>query len=436
MPVVRGLPVVGNALEMARDPAAFFVAGFRRHGPVYRVKIMNRTHPVLAGPEAAIFLGTQEGRDCLRSKEFWQGLVDEYGGHRTILGEDGESHRELREILRRGYSRDALKDRLGELVTITDRAIDRDWPVGTRVPVVQALQYMVTDQLGQLLVGSARPEYLRDIRITTKYMLNVLITRQRPKILLRDPRYRRARARVIELGTQIAAGHRPGAGVLVDDIMRAHHDNPRAMPAADLPLALTGPFVAGLDTVASTTAAFLYEVLKHPDVMVRVRADADALFANGPDISDKDLRTLPALHGAVMETMRLHPIAVTQMRTAVHDFTFAGHRVRAGETVFVATSVPHFLDEFYPDPQTFDIDRYEKPRAEHLQPGAYSPYGRGQHVCLGKTLADVQMMVLLARLMHRLDLRLDPPGYRLVKRTAPVPGPALSFRVRVAGHRN
>ncbi|HET6529702.1 MAG TPA: cytochrome P450 [Actinoplanes sp.] len=436
MPVVRGLPVVGSALEMARDPAAFFVTNFRRHGPVFRVRVLNRSHPVLAGPEAATFLGTAAGRDSLRSKEFWQGLVDEYGANRTILGEDGASHRELRDIMRRGYSRDAIKDRLAELVEITDRAIDRDWAAGARVPVVRALQNMVTDQLGQLLTGSARPEYVGDIRISTQYTLNVLVTRQWPRILLWDPRYRRAKRRVFELSETLAAHHRPGAGDLIDDVMQAHRDRPAVMPAADLPITLTGPFVAGLDTVASTTAAVVYEVLRDPDVLARVRADADALFADGTAITERDLRGLTALHGALLETMRLHPIAVTQMRTATRDFEFAGHRIAAGETVFVATSVPHFLDEFFPDPARFDIDRYEKPRAEHLQPGAYSPYGRGQHVCLGKTLADVQMTVLLARLLHRLDLRLDPPGYRLAKRTAPVPGPALSFRVRVTAHRH
>ncbi|HEV8569578.1 MAG TPA: cytochrome P450 [Actinoplanes sp.] len=137
-----------------------------------------------------------------------------------------------------------------------------------------------------------------------------------------------------------------------------------------------------------------------------------------------------------METMRMYPIAVAQMRTATRDFAFAGQPIKAGETVYVATSVPHFLPEYYPSPDTFDIDRYAKPRAEHLQPGAYSPYGRGQHTCLGKTLADVQMLVSMARLFHRLDLRLDPPGYRLATKTAPVPGPALSFTVRVADVRH
>ena len=69
---------------MAKDPAQFFVNCYRQHGPVFRVRILNREYPVIAGAEAANFLGTQEGRESLRSKEFWQGLVDEYGATRTI----------------------------------------------------------------------------------------------------------------------------------------------------------------------------------------------------------------------------------------------------------------------------------------------------------------------------------------------------------------
>ena len=109
------------------------------------------------------------------------------------------------------------------------------------------------------------------------------------------------------------------------------------------------------------------------------------------------------------------------MRTATRDFRFAGHLIPEGETVFIGTSVPHFLDEYYPDAKKFDIDRFEKPRAEHMQAGAYSPYGRGQHVCLGKALADIQMLVTMARMFHKLDLSLTrrttpwsarPPRYR------------------------
>jgi cytochrome P450 len=272
--------------------------------------------------------------------------------------------------------------------------------------------------------------------------LNVLVTRQRPKFLLKDPRYLHAKERVTELGRRMIAEYQASKGArdparrnLVDDIMEAHERDPDLIPASDLILSLTGPFVAGLDTVANTISCFVYAVLKHPDVLARVRRDADELFSKDP-IDEADLKRMTSIQGALMETLRLYPIAVAQMRTATCDFEFAGHQIRQNELLYVATSVPHFMHEYFPQPEKFDIDRYEKPRAEHLQSGVYSPYGRGPHVCLGKTLAEVQMALTMARLFYKLDLALEPPGYVLQKKSLPTPGPSTRFRVRVVGRRH
>jgi cytochrome P450 len=439
---VRGIPVIGSALAMAKDPAKFFVDCYREYGPVFRIKILSNTYTVLAGAEAANFMGTRQGRDSLRSKEFWQGLVDEWGARRTLTGEDGEMHQKLRTVMRHGYSRESVRGRYNELVAITDSVIARDWPVGAMVPVLQAMQYIVTEQLGAMLTGTSPREYVTDIRTTILYILNVLVTRQRPRFFLRDPRYKRAKARVSDLGRRMIAEYYAGKDArdparrnLVDDIMEAHERDPDLMPESDLILSLTGPFVAGLDTVANTTSAFVYAVLKHPDVLERVRDEADALFAQG-SIDEADLKRAPSIEAAVMETMRLYPIAVAQMRTATRDFEFAGHQIRANELLFVATSVPHFMEEYFPQPEKFDIDRYQKPRAEHLQSGAYSPYGRGPHTCLGKSLAEVQMTLTLARLFHQLDLGLESPGYVLQRKTLPTPGPSMKFKVRVKQRRH
>ena len=441
-PQVRGVPFIGNALSMAKDPARFFYDSYREYGPVFRVKVINNTYTVLAGTEAATFMGTREGRESLRSKEFWQGLVDEWGARRTLTGEDGVTHQKLRTVMRHGYSSESVRGRYGELTEITDAVIARDWPVGGWVPVVQSMQYIVTDQLGALLTGTSPREYVKDIRTTILYILNILVTRQRPKFMLKDPRYRHAKERVAELGRRMIADYRankdkrdPARRNLVDDIMEAHERDPDLIPESDLILSLTGPFVAGLDTVANTIGAFVYTVLKHPGVLERVRSEADALFANGP-IEEADLNRVPSIDGAIMETMRLYPIAVAQMRTATRDFVFAGHQIREGELLYVATAVPHFMEEYYPDPDKFDIDRYAKPRAEHMKPGVYSPYGRGTHTCLGKTLAEVQMSFTMARLFYLLDLELESPDYELQRKTLPTPGPSMKFKVRVKGRRH
>jgi cytochrome P450 len=403
---------------------------------------MNNVYTVLAGAEAANFMGTREGRDSLRSKEFWQGLVDEWGAKRTLTGEDGETHQKLRAVMKHGYSKESLKGRYDEVIKITDTVIERDWPVGELVPVVQNMQYIVTEQLGAMLTGTSPREYVADIRTTILYILNVLVTRQRPKFMLKDPRYKHAKERVAELGRRMIAEYNAGKDArdptrrnLVDDVMEAHARDPDLIPASDLILSLTGPFVAGLDTVANTVGAFIYAVLKHPEVLERVRNEADALFAQG-SIDEADLRRVPAIDGAIMEVMRMYPIAVAQMRTATRDFAFLGHQIREGELLYVATAVPHYMQEFYPNPQKFDIDRYARPRAEHLKPGVYSPYGRGTHTCLGKTLAEVQMSLSMARLFYLLDLALESPDYVLKTKVLPTPGPSMKFKVRVKGRRH
>ena len=442
-PLVKGLPFLGNALDMAKDPGRFFYECYRKYGPVFKLKVMSNTYTVLAGAEAANFMGTREGRDSLRSKEFWQGLVDEWGASRTLTGEDGETHQKLRAVMKHGYSKESLKGRYDELVEITDKVIARDWPVGQMVPVVQNMQYIVTEQLGAMLTGTSPREYVADIRTTILYILNILVTRQRPKFMLKDPRYKYAKSRVSELGQRMIAQYEAGKADrdparrnLVDDVMEAHARDPDLIPRSDLILSLTGPFVAGLDTVANTVSGFIYAVLKNPDVLKRVQADADALFAKG-SIDEANVRNeLPNIDGAIMEAMRVYTIAVAQMRTATRDFGFLGYQVRENELLYVATAVPHYMEEFYPNPDRFDIDRYAKPRAEHLKPGAYSPYGRGTHTCLGKTLAEVQMALSMARLFYKLDLELESPDYMLETKVLPTPGPSMKFKVRVKGIRH
>jgi cytochrome P450 len=405
--------------------------------------MMGNIYTCIAGVEAAEFMGSREGKDSLRSKEAWQPLVDEFGASKMLSAVDGELHKQLRGILKWGFSKDAIKGRYNELIEITDRVIERDWKPGTTVPVVQAMQYMVTEQLGTILTGNAPREYIKDIRTTILYILNVLVTRQRPKFMMHFPEYRKAKARMFELGRKMIADYEARDGqpagayrTLIDDVMDAHKRDPELIQKRDLIMLVTGPYVAGLDTVANTTGAITYTILKYTDVLARVHAEVDEVFAKSPVDEDEFMKILPAVNGAIMESMRLYPIAVAQIRTAARDFVFHGCRVRQGDMIYLGTAVPHFQDEYYPNAAKFDIDRYQKPRAEHTQIGAYSPFGRGPHTCLGKSMAEVLMAITMSRLFYKLDLALDPPGYTLKTKTAPTPGPAMSFKVRVKGLRH
>jgi len=441
IPAVKGIPFLGSTLEMAKDPAAFFVRAYRDYGPVYQVNVFGRKQYVIAGVESAKLMSTKKGRDGLRSKEFWEDFVNHFGASKTLTQIDGEEHRKMRGIMRKGFSREAAAGQYHMLTDIGDKSIARDWKTGEKVPVVEAFQYMIVQMIGEMMSGNAPLEYVKDIRTNILFLLNTLVSRVRPKFFLKSPKFKKASKRVDELGEKLIAQFKAYAdsGELPDnllgDVYQAHIDDPDFVQARDLSVLLTGPYVAGLDTVANTVAACTYGILKTPGVLEKVQAEADALYAK-TTVTETDIRGLDYIQGCLKEAMRLWPIAVAQMRTTNHDLEFEGHIIPKDEMIFIGTSVPHFMEEYFPDPMKFDPERFNDERREHMKPGVYAPFGRGPHSCLGQNLAEVLMGVIMARLFHRLDLTLDPPGYVLKTKSAPTPGPAMSFSVKVKGERN
>src|ERR1700757_1302274 len=162
IPKGPGLPLVGNLFSLTSDPVRFFVQCYRKYGPVCEMRVLNQRYLLLAGVEAANLLGSRTGKDCLRSRQFWEGLLTEYGASRALVSEDGESHKELRDIMRRGYSKESIRGRYDEFVGILDQVYARDWQPGASVPVVQAMQYMAVGTLGPLLTGATPGEDIRD----------------------------------------------------------------------------------------------------------------------------------------------------------------------------------------------------------------------------------------------------------------------------------
>ena len=436
VPIARGLPLVGNALSMARDIRDFLTAQYLALGPVFRVRMLHRRFTVLAGVEANRFM-IRDGIRHLRTFEFWAGFNARFGAGRSLVSSDGPEHAALRRMMRRGYSRQYATDRVAGLVDVARREI-ADWPLETPHAVREALQRIATDQVGTLVGGVSPLPYFDDV----VYFFRALVGNQViPNPAIWSRRFRRAAKRVHELYLKVMAEHtgdkrRRNAedGDLIDDFLDVHESDPQFLPEADLKIAALGPFVAALDTVPSTCSFMLYALLKHPQVLAQVQSEADGLFADGGPTLE-GLREMDATHRAAMETMRMYPVAPLLFRTVTNAFEFGDYRIPAGEDVIIATTVPHYLPECFPEPERFDIDRYTPERAEHRRPEVYAPFGLGAHRCLGNGFAEVQIAVTMATLLHEVELALAPADYTLKTTQVPLPSPDKSFKVRVVRRR-
>ncbi len=432
-----GIPLVGNALNMRGDIARFLARQYRTLGPVFRVRALSLAFTVLAGPDANK-LFQREGRTYFRSLLAFEGLARAFGAHRLILNMDGDDHFQLRRALKEGYSRSYALKRVAQVYGIACGIVD-GWPTERPFTVVPAVQRIVGEQVGQLCTGVSPEAYIEDLVYYLEQALAVHAMHRRPKVMMKTPRMRRARKQIEALVRSVLEAHAPEnrAGKepdLIDDVLEFHRLNPQLLPEQDLLSACIGPFVAGLHTAASVIAFMLYSVLKHPECLSRIRPEIDELFANGGPTAEK-IRAMDVTHRVALETLRLYPVAPVAIRQAVNTFEFGGYTIPAGTNVLVATTVPHYCAEYYPNPEQFDIDRYTPERAEHRTFGVYTPFGLGTHRCLGDGFAEMLLIMTLATILHRVDVAMDPPGYEMKTTYFALAAPDSSFKIRVLRRR-
>ena len=432
IPQAPGLPLVGNAVDMVRDLHSFLIKQYRTLGPIFRVRALSRRFIVLVGPEANRFVARDTGH--LRNYESWRPLNADLGATHLLVGMDGAEHLRMRRMHIDHYSRKLMENRTDEAVGIMREEM-ATWPSDKAIPVQYAFQRIVTTQLGKLITSTDARAYLDDFIFFFQTLLKVHFSQQLPHWVVYLPRFRRAHKKMEELTQKILADHAPEhrhtrPPDFIDEVLELNRTDPYFMPETNLLLTVLEAFMVGLDTVASICSFISYELLKHPDLFARVTAEADALFEQGiPSLND--VRQIDVIHRVALETLRRYPLSPLTKRIVANSFEFEGYQVPAGEQVLIGFAVPHLMEEYFPEPYRFDIDRYTPERAEHRQVGVYAPFGVGVHQCLGRSLAEVLIALNVATIVHDTELALEPPNYQLkIGRLPPIrPDSAFKFRV-------
>ena len=147
-------------------------------------------------------------------------------------------------------------------------------------------------------------------------------------------------------------------------------------------------FGAGaIESTASSFAAALMMLGRHPDQFAEVKADTSLI----PQ--------------AIDECMRLHgPGFLLFTRYAQIDTELGGTFLPAGMPVYVSHQAAALDPEQFPDPLKFDI---------HRKPANVPVFGGGVHFCVGNRLAKAVMRIALTELVVRFPgLRLKDPQFQ------------------------
>ena len=178
---------------------------------------------------------------------------------------------------------------------------------------------------------------------------------------------------------------------------------------------ITGMFIslmfAGHHTSSGTSSWTLIELIRHPQVYAEVLKELEELYADGQEVSFHALRSIPKLDNVVKETLRLHPPLIIVMRVAKGEFEVRGHPIHEGQMVACSLAVSNKIPEDFPDPERFDLDRYEKPeQADLANRWTYIPFGAGRHRCVGAAFATMQIKAIFSVLLREYEFEMAQPA--------------------------
>jgi len=420
--------------------APFFNFLHDRYGPVARINIppLLRNVVVLSGAATNAWLN-RNSRLFMHSKRILSGLEEAFGATRSIPGLDGAEHYRMRKLLRQGYARSMMLERVPELHSMAKESLAR-WKVGEPRELAHSCRTMLLPQLSEAMLSMDAREYFEDVYEFQHRALAVYVQRSMPAFMIKTRAMRRKYVRMIEMVEQVRDRHTPARREdrprdLVDHILAVHQADQQFLSEADMPFLFATPVLASM-YIGAALGFSLHSLARNPEICKQVQKEADALFADGrtPDPSEFNLANIDVTHRVIMEALRLYPIIPILMRHVVNECMIEGYELPVGTLVVLAQAAPHYSSDVFANPESFDVDRFAAPRNEHRRRGAFSPFGLGTHLCLAHRWVEFQLAFNLLLITRHFDLEL-PRDSRKMK-VDPVPSSAPHHSIKfVVGQR-
>ncbi len=439
IPTVSLRKLVLNPHIRTGNIAAIFADLHKEYGPVFQIKPpLQKPMVFLAGSDTNHWV-QRHGRMYLRAKDYFNDFEKIYGASGVLPSLDGADHFRLRKAMAPAYSRSRLEGQLDKIY-VNARKFMSDWEVGEAYPAVMLSRKMINSQISPLAISVDSQDIIEDLMKYKERALTTHIMRALPKFMLKTPGMKR-RAKAIDVLLQrVQNVHTPAqrAGAprdLADDLLSLHASDPVLVPQSNLRFALSAALVASI-YLGDALSFAVYCMVSQPELHAKIQSEADALFENGdPGGHDYTLKAIDITHRLMMESLRMHPIVPMSMRDVMNSVVVEDYELPVGTRVYIAQTATHYMENIFPDPFTFDIDRYAPPRNEHYNIG-YAPYGLGTHRCLGQRWMELQLAVNLLMIAHYFNLEVYPENYTLKYNALPSLKPNKKLQFRIAEQRH
>jgi cytochrome P450 len=304
---------------------------------------------------------------------------------RSMLETDGLRHRALRKLLQREFARGPLTRTYEEFLRgLTRTTVDAALPKGEfdfvteisadfPIQVLARLLDVPSEDTGQLIswgnqmIGNTDPDY-------SDHLITDPDSDRFKHLPFRSP----AAIEVFEYGRELARQRKGGDGTdLISALVNRTPQDGEPLSATDFDNYFLLLVVAGNETTRHTISQSMLALIEHPDQL--------ALLKQRPEL----------IPNAVEEFLRWASPVYHFRRTATRDVELNGQPIRAGDKVVMWFASANRDASVFENPDEFDVTR---------SPNDQVSFGKaGPHVCLGNSLARMEVRLMFEELIPRLD---------------------------------
>jgi len=343
-------------------------------------------------------------------------------GDRSLLLQDGSTHRRQRRLLAPMFRHDQLLPKVPLIREIVLRTIT-DWPAGTAFNPRPDLHHIMFQTMVRLVFGDV--DSAASVALVRSYRESVArqsgswgpwrnFSRMQPQIraLLAE-----------EIAERRTAPDRPG---FLTRLALSVDDEGTPLSNEECEDHVFSFLVAGVDTSAILLAWALHWLSREPHVLHRL---SEELPGASEDETGRTLLSLPYLHAVYCETLRMYPVVPTPSgRKLVDDTQVGGCTFSAGTTLVPCTYLVHRREEIFPESSRFRPERFLNRR---FGPAEYFPFGGGARNCVGEMLAQYEFKVALSTVLQRWHLQTTNAPPLRPERHGTLLAPAEQFEVFV-----
>ncbi|XP_037295816.1 cytochrome P450 4C1-like [Manduca sexta] len=166
--------------------------------------------------------------------------------------------------------------------------------------------------------------------------------------------------------------------------------------------------VGGHDTSANVMMYAMILLGSHPDVQDKAYAEVlDVIGDSDRDIEKQDLSQLVYLEAVLKESMRVYTIVPIIARKLDKNVKLKRCTLKAGRTCFMFLFGIHRHPVWGPDADQFKPERWLDPSTLPDTPNAFTGFGVGRRMCIGKAYALMSMKITLAHLLRNYRIKAD-----------------------------